>query len=133
MKVLLAGLPQDRDRVRPALARAGFAIAGEIDEAPATSALPDGVDAIIVAAPRRSRLQLPRALDVDIPPEALTPRERETLLLMAEGLPNKAIAQALGISDQTVKFHVAAIIAKLGAANRTDAVRRAIRRGLVAI
>jgi len=39
----------------------------------------------------------------------------------------------LGISDQTVKFHVAAIIAKLGANNRTDAVRRSIRRGLVAI
>ena len=65
--------------------------------------------------------------------EPLTSREREVLALLAEGLPNKAIATALGISDQTVKFHVAAIIGKLGAANRTDAVRRAVRRGLVAL
>ena len=47
------------------------------------------------------------------------------LELLAEGLPNKAIAARLGISDQTVKFHVASIAGKLGAANRTDAVRRA--------
>ena len=65
--------------------------------------------------------------------DSLTAREHDVLALLAEGLPNKAIAQALGISDQTVKFHVAAIIGKLGAANRTDAVRRAIRRGLVAV
>ena len=50
-----------------------------------------------------------------------------------EGLSNKTIAARLGISDQTVKFHVAAICGKLDAANRTDAVRRAIRRGLVTV
>ena len=44
-----------------------------------------------------------------------------------------AVVPRLGISDQTVKFHVAAICGKLGAANRTDAVRRAIRRGLVSV
>ena len=55
------------------------------------------------------------------------------LELLAEGLSNKAIAARLGISDQTVKFHVAAISGKLGASNRTDAVRRAIRRGLVTV
>ncbi len=55
------------------------------------------------------------------------------LELVAEGLSNMAMAAALGISDQTVKFHVAAIIAKLGASNRTEAVRRAVRRGLVAL
>ena len=53
--------------------------------------------------------------------------------LLAEGLPNKAIAVRLGISDQTVKFHVASICGKLGAANRTDAVRRAVRRGLISL
>lgn len=47
--------------------------------------------------------------------------------------PNKAIAARLGISDQTVKFHVAWICGKLGAANRTDAVRRGVRRGLIAL
>jgi DNA-binding NarL/FixJ family response regulator len=65
--------------------------------------------------------------------EPLTPREIEVLELMAEGLPNKGIAARLGISDQTVKFHVAAIMGKLVASNRTDAVRRAVRRGLVSL
>ncbi len=65
--------------------------------------------------------------------EALTPREVEVLGLLAEGLPNKAIAARLDISDQTVKFHVSSICGKLGAANRTDAVRRAVRRGLITL
>lgn len=64
-------------------------------------------------------------------PEELTPREREVLELVSEGLTNKAIAERLHISDNTVKFHVAAIIGKLGASSRTDAVARGIRHGLV--
>jgi DNA-binding NarL/FixJ family response regulator len=63
----------------------------------------------------------------------LTTREIQVLELLAEGLPNKGIARRLGISDQTVKYHVAALSGKLGAANRTDAVRRAVRRGLIAL
>jgi ATP/maltotriose-dependent transcriptional regulator MalT len=70
--------------------------------------------------------------DVDFE-EPLTPREIEVLELLAEGLPNRAIAARLGISDQTVKFHVASISGKLGAANRTDAVRRGVRRGLITL
>src|SRR5204862_4749762 len=65
--------------------------------------------------------------------EPLTHREIQVLELLAEGLPNKAIAGRLGISDQTVKFHVSSISGKLGAANRTDAVRRAVRRGLITL
>ena len=65
--------------------------------------------------------------------EALTAREIQVLELLAEGLPNKAIAGRLGISDQTVKFHVSSISGKLGAANRTEAVRRAVRRGLITL
>jgi DNA-binding NarL/FixJ family response regulator len=65
--------------------------------------------------------------------EPLTPREIDVVELLAEGLSNKAIAARLGISDQTVKFHVASICGKLGAANRTDAVRRAVRRGLISL
>ncbi len=65
--------------------------------------------------------------------EPLTPREVQVLELLAEGLPNKAIAARLRISDQTVKFHVSSISGKLGAANRTDAVRRAVRRGLITL
>jgi DNA-binding NarL/FixJ family response regulator len=65
--------------------------------------------------------------------EELTPREREVLQLLAEGLANKAIAQQLTISEHTVKFHVNAIMSKLGAQSRTAAVVRATRLGLVVL
>ncbi|MFQ5814830.1 MAG: response regulator transcription factor [Anaerolineae bacterium] len=63
--------------------------------------------------------------------EELTPRELEVLQLLAEGLPNKAIAHRLSISEHTVKFHVNAILGKLGAQSRTEAVVRATRLGLI--
>ena len=66
-------------------------------------------------------------------PESLTAREREVLLLLADGLSNKVIADRLGISDHTVKFHVASILGKLGASSRTEAVTSAIRLGLIMI
>jgi DNA-binding NarL/FixJ family response regulator len=65
--------------------------------------------------------------------EPLTARETEVLELLTHGLSNKAIAGRLSISDQTVKFHVASICGKLGASNRTDAVRRGLRRGLTTL
>jgi len=63
--------------------------------------------------------------------EPLSERELEVLDVIAEGLSNKLIAHRLGISEHTVKTHVASIFAKLGAASRTEAVSLAIRRGLV--
>jgi DNA-binding NarL/FixJ family response regulator len=63
--------------------------------------------------------------------EPLSDREAQVLSLMAEGLSNKIIAYRLSISEHTVKTHVTAILAKLGAASRTEAVAQAIRRGLV--
>ncbi|MDX8536046.1 helix-turn-helix transcriptional regulator [Mesorhizobium abyssinicae] len=63
----------------------------------------------------------------------LSPREAEVLALLAEGAPNKVIARRLGISVHTAKFHVAAILIKLGAANRTDAIAIAMRQGLVLV
>jgi two-component system, NarL family, response regulator YdfI len=63
--------------------------------------------------------------------EPLTPRESEVLQMLASGLANKEIATRLAISEHTVKFHVASILGKLGAASRTEAVTRGIRRGLV--
>lgn len=62
---------------------------------------------------------------------SLTPRERDVLAHVARGLGNKQIAAQLGISERTVKFHVSAVFAKLGAANRTDAVTRAAQAGLI--
>ncbi|MBI4336916.1 MAG: response regulator transcription factor [Chloroflexi bacterium] len=61
----------------------------------------------------------------------LSARELEVLQLLAEGLPNKTIAQRLSISEHTVKFHVNSILGKLGAQSRTEAVTRGIRGGLI--
>ncbi len=66
-------------------------------------------------------------------PIRLSPREAEVLALLAEGAPNKVIARRLGISVHTAKFHVAAILVKLGAVNRTDAIAIAMRQGLVLV
>ncbi|MDX2076387.1 MAG: response regulator transcription factor [bacterium] len=63
--------------------------------------------------------------------ENLTPREAQVLQLMAEGMPNKQIARDLGISPNTVKFHVNAILSKLNAQSRTEAVIRATQLGWV--
>jgi two-component system, NarL family, response regulator YdfI len=63
--------------------------------------------------------------------EPLTPREREVLQMLASGSGNKEIASRLSISEHTVKFHVTAILGKLGAGSRTEAVFLGIRRGLV--
>ncbi len=72
----------------------------------------------------RDRLPLP-------PGEELTSREHEVLQYLAEGLANKAIAARMNISEHTVKFHVNAILGKLGAQSRTEAVVRASRLGLI--
>jgi DNA-binding NarL/FixJ family response regulator len=64
-------------------------------------------------------------------PPALTERELEVLARLARGRLNKEIAAELGISERTVKFHVSALMGKLGAGNRTEAVSLAAQRGLV--
>ena len=69
----------------------------------------------------------------EVPAEELTPRELQVLQLLAEGLPNKRVALRLGISEHTVKFHVAVIFSKLGAHGRTEAVTRAARLGLIVL
>ncbi|MBL8131554.1 MAG: response regulator transcription factor, partial [Anaerolineae bacterium] len=63
--------------------------------------------------------------------DPLSPRERDVLRLMARGLQNKEIAQELVITERTVKFHVSAILAKLNAGNRTEAVTIALQEGLL--
>jgi DNA-binding NarL/FixJ family response regulator len=63
--------------------------------------------------------------------EPLTRREREVLDLLVQGFSNRLIGDRLGISEHTAKFHVNAILGKLGVATRTEAVAEAARRGLV--
>lgn len=84
------------------------------------------VDEALATAVLRPRQARPAALV-----EALTPRESEVLQLLAQGLANKAIAARLGISDHTAKFHVNAILGKLGVQTRTEAIVHAARLGLV--
>jgi DNA-binding NarL/FixJ family response regulator len=68
----------------------------------------------------------------DEPPlTELTAREVQVLRLLTEGASNKSIARRLSITPHTAKFHVASIVAKLGASGRTDAVAKAMRLGLV--
>jgi DNA-binding NarL/FixJ family response regulator len=125
MRVLLVGSPAERARLR-ARVNASMQVAGEFASLAAARASAIPSDAILVA---------PDATHSDEEgfDEPLTPREVQVLELLAEGLPNKAIAERLQISDQTVKFHVSSISSKLGAKNRTDAVRRAVRRGLITL
>ena len=124
MRVLLVGIPTERDRLRPQLVADRIDVAGEFATIAAARESGLKADGILIAA---------GGVSANAGPEPLTPREIQVIELLVEGLSNKAIAAQLGISDQTVKFHVSAICGKLGAANRTDAVRRAIRQGLVAI
>ncbi len=108
---------------------ASFTIAGEFATLADARASGIEADGILIADVKGPRLDD----DGESFEEPLTPREIDVVELLAEGLSNKAIAVRLGISDQTVKFHVASICGKLGAANRTDAVRRAVRRGLISL
>jgi DNA-binding NarL/FixJ family response regulator len=128
MRVLLVGSPAERARLR-AQANGSIDVAGEFDSLAAARASDMDSDAILLS-PDASDPSDAAEDDFD---EPLTPREVQVLELLAEGLPNKAIAVRLHISDQTVKFHVSSISGKLGARNRTDAVRRAVRRGMITL
>jgi DNA-binding NarL/FixJ family response regulator len=80
-----------------------------------------------------SRIALESEAEDEPPPIELTARELQVLRLLAEGASNKSIARHLDITPHTAKFHVASIVAKLGATGRTDAVAKAMRLGLVMI
>jgi DNA-binding NarL/FixJ family response regulator len=130
MRVLLVGSAAERARLRSQVNGSMEVVAEYATLAAARAAAAD-VDAILVGTARPAVSD--DAYDETAADEPLTSREVQVLELLAEGLANKAIAARLGISDQTVKFHVASISGKLGAANRTDAVRRAVRRGLISL
>lgn len=129
MRILLVGTTDQRARLRAELDNASFTVAGEFSTLAAARSSGTEFDAILLGVGRPfTGRQIEDQFE-----EPLTPREVEVLELLADGLSNKAIAAHLSISDQTVKFHVASICGKLEAANRTDAVRRAVRRGLIAL
>jgi DNA-binding NarL/FixJ family response regulator len=129
MRIVLVGPPSERVRLHAEFDRASIEVVGEFDSMAAANASGLDADAFVVSPGHHGD----HGADEEGIAEALTPREVQVLELLAEGLANKAIATRLRISDQTVKFHVASIAGKLGAANRTDAVRRAVRRGLIAL
>jgi DNA-binding NarL/FixJ family response regulator len=126
MDVVIVGTPTERARLRANLPE-GVHVVAEVATLAEARANNHGADAWLLAPARR----ITDGKGVTI--ESLTPREQQVLELLAEGLPNKIIASRLAISDQTAKFHVASICGKLGAANRTEAVRIALRRGLLTI
>jgi two-component system nitrate/nitrite response regulator NarL len=114
----------------------------------ATALLPSGLDAEALRAAILSAGQglititrsdlaalLPREADLQVQAAALveapTRRELEVLQLLIQGMTNRQMAERLGVSDHTVKFHVAAVLGKLNARTRAEAVARAIRLGLL--
>jgi DNA-binding NarL/FixJ family response regulator len=129
VRVVLIGSAADRARLRAVFGGAAIEVVGEAPTIAAAHAAGYSADAFLVA-PTPNADRGPAA---DIEEEPLTRRELEVLELLALGLPNKAIAARLDISDQTVKSHVASICGKFGAANRTDAVRLAARHGLITL
>jgi DNA-binding NarL/FixJ family response regulator len=129
VRVVLIGSAADRARLRLVLAGTAMEVVGEAPTIPAARAAGYSADAFLVATTPNADGESV----ADLEEEPLTRRELEVLELLALGLPNKGIAARLDISDQTVKSHVASICGKLGAANRTDAVRIAARHGLIAL
>ena len=127
MRLIVIGTARQRQAIREQLESSPPDVVAEFASVAEARLAGIAADAILLSPPAEP-------VDDDEPlPERLTPREIEVLELVAEGRPNRAIAERLGISDQTVKFHLASINGKLGAANRTDAVRRGVRAGLITL
>lgn len=136
---LIANEPEELRQLRVrAEAHGGLAIVGTalVHDGRLESAMPEhGIDAIIVspAAWPRSASPLRREGREDRLIEDLTARERDVLALVADGRANRDIAARLGISEHTVKFHLASLFGKLGVSTRTQAVRRALDWGVIEI
>jgi len=109
--------------------------AGAVELRAATAAAAQGF--AVLPAPLAARLPPARSTGsrsgLDETAEPLTPRERDVLELLGQGLSNRQIAGRLGISEHTAKFHVAAVSGKLGAGSRTEAVSRGVRLGLITL
>ena len=143
LRVFLVGISAEelatlRDHVAAdtALRSVGEALRIEIDEG--RTHVPSHADAVLMTraasgdhasalTPATARRSSPQLF------EELTPRERDVLALLADGYSNRVIAERLGLSEHTVKFHLASIYGKLGASTRTEAVRRGLDLGIIDI
>jgi DNA-binding NarL/FixJ family response regulator len=103
----------------------------ETDAARLMAALQAVALGLVVVDERLSAGALRRRATAEPLVESLTPRELEVLHLIGQGLSNRAIAERLAISEHTAKFHVNAILGKLGAQTRAEAVALGVRSGLL--
>ncbi len=130
----VVALVQDERAARAVLAAgAAGALLRAVEPATVGAALLAVTHGLTVSEASFHHLRPAPELPAPASPGDFTPREREVLALLAEGLPNAAIAERLGISRHTVKFHVNALLQKLGVERRTEAVVRAARLGLVVL
>jgi DNA-binding NarL/FixJ family response regulator len=129
----LALVPDDEGAGRAWAAGARGLLLRDADAAALLAGLVAAAAGLVVLDPALADGLLAFRGDLVLPDEItpLTPREREVLALLAEGLPNKLVADRLGVSERTVKYHVAQILDKIGAHSRTEAVLRGARLGLV--
>lgn len=113
----------------------GYAILPRESDPDAFAGALSAIDLGLIVLDPGLRLLPVAPVDLRLAAEAipLTPRENQVMQLLAQGLTNKAIALDLGITEHTVKFHVNAVMGKLGAQSRTEAVVRATRLGLIAL
>jgi len=131
--VVVARDPSRRRTLVQRVEDAGWTVRADVPaEADLTSEDLDGVAVLIVDAHDAHGSQPRLETSADLA-EPLTSRELEVLEQMAAGLSNRQIALALGISEHTVKFHVSAILGKLGVSSRSAAIRHGMRQGLVTL
>jgi DNA-binding CsgD family transcriptional regulator len=123
--VAIVASPAARARLRALLEEAGWHVVAEADSIEELEVRPQ---ALVVAADQGGAEDHGGGIT-----ESLTSRELDVLEALAEGLSNRSIAARLGISEHTVKFHLASIYGKLGASTRAQAIRRGFRRGLITL
>ena len=131
--VVVAGDPIRRRALIEEAESAGWTVRADVPAEDSLSAEDlDGVTALLVDA-RDADHDDDRENVSDRLVESLTAREQEVLEHVAAGLSNRQIASALGISEHTVKFHVSALLGKLGVSSRSAAIRHGLKRGLVTL
>ena len=131
--VVVARDPSRRRALIQRVQEAGWAVRADVPaESDLTAEDLDGVAVLIVDAQDAHGSERRADAQSDLV-DPLTPREQEVLEQMAAGLSNRQIALALDISEHTVKFHVSAILGKLGVSSRAAAIRHGMRQGLVTL